>query len=244
MRQTWDDVGFCDHCDEETPHRYSSDGHERDSSGDLHECLVCHWQFSGLTGRYEPPSYEDRSKPIDDRIAFLRAIAEDDGNAPRLVYADWLEEHDEGRWAAIIRGTCKGRTIGTNDASWLRQEKTPAAWRLVSWDRGLVTHVMTDGQTLQMTGWAFLLHPVTSITLTFTESWPLMHEPAEYLFCLKQIVADFDGIPNLKRIVEVLPSVKLVQKQSAAGRLVERPIAGELAQYAMEAMELELEQGH
>lgn len=54
--EAWrDDVHYCDHCERDTPHDAHDSGHERDSSGDWRECLVCRWRYSGLTGRYSPP---------------------------------------------------------------------------------------------------------------------------------------------------------------------------------------------
>src|SRR5947209_17245936 len=43
-----------------------------------------------------------------DRAAFLRAIDESpDDNLPRLIYADWLEEHGEPERAEFIRVQCE-----------------------------------------------------------------------------------------------------------------------------------------
>lgn len=45
---------------------------------------------------------------MSDRDALLAAItAEPDEDTPRLVYADWLDEHDEGDRAAFIRAQCE-----------------------------------------------------------------------------------------------------------------------------------------
>jgi uncharacterized protein (TIGR02996 family) len=47
------------------------------------------------------------SLPVGERAAFVRAICEEpDEDGPRLVYADWLEEHGEGDWAQFIRLAC------------------------------------------------------------------------------------------------------------------------------------------
>src|SRR5690242_16278731 len=43
-----------------------------------------------------------------DRAAFLRAIAANpDDDLPRLVYADWLDEHGEPERAEFIRVQCE-----------------------------------------------------------------------------------------------------------------------------------------
>lgn len=45
---------------------------------------------------------------MNDRIAFLRRIIETpDDDVPRLVFADWLQEHDEDERAAFIRAQCE-----------------------------------------------------------------------------------------------------------------------------------------
>jgi uncharacterized protein (TIGR02996 family) len=45
---------------------------------------------------------------VHDRDALLRAIvAAPDDDAPRLVYADWLDEHGEAARAEFIRLQCK-----------------------------------------------------------------------------------------------------------------------------------------
>ncbi len=44
----------------------------------------------------------------DETVAFLRAVAESDADdAPRLVFADWLEEHGRGARAEFIRIQCE-----------------------------------------------------------------------------------------------------------------------------------------
>jgi hypothetical protein len=49
------DTRFCDHCDDDTWHRCSDSGHERDSSWDYQECLKCKWYKFGLSAKYGPP---------------------------------------------------------------------------------------------------------------------------------------------------------------------------------------------
>ena len=45
---------------------------------------------------------------MDDREALLRAaVASPDDDLPRLVYADWLEEHDDPGQAAFVRAQCE-----------------------------------------------------------------------------------------------------------------------------------------
>jgi len=46
---------FCDHCERDTQHNCRDSDHERDSSADYQECLVCHWYCTGMSGEYHPP---------------------------------------------------------------------------------------------------------------------------------------------------------------------------------------------
>lgn len=50
-----EDEHYCTNCNEYTNHRCYYSNHERDSSQDRFECLVCGWIYLGITGEYEPP---------------------------------------------------------------------------------------------------------------------------------------------------------------------------------------------
>ncbi len=51
-----------------------------------------------------------------DRAAFLRAIADNpDDDLPRLVYADWLDEHGEPERAEFIRVQCELARLPQDD---------------------------------------------------------------------------------------------------------------------------------
>lgn len=49
------DECFCDHCEKDTDHLCYCSGHERDSSGDWRQCLVCNYRYSGFDGKYHAP---------------------------------------------------------------------------------------------------------------------------------------------------------------------------------------------
>lgn len=49
-----DDI-TCPNCKKETPHALRDGGHERDSSADRKECLVCGWYSLGMFSGYRPP---------------------------------------------------------------------------------------------------------------------------------------------------------------------------------------------
>jgi len=56
---------------------------------------------------------------MDDRAALLRAIVESpDDDAPRLVYADWLDERGESDRAEFIRLQCAIHGSPMPDAEW------------------------------------------------------------------------------------------------------------------------------
>lgn len=48
------DDRYCGHCDRDTPHKCRYSRHERDSSDDYVECLVCHWYATGMSSEYQP----------------------------------------------------------------------------------------------------------------------------------------------------------------------------------------------
>lgn len=46
---------YCPNCKQETVHDVTDWQHERDRSNDRSECTVCHFYWSGMTGKYYPP---------------------------------------------------------------------------------------------------------------------------------------------------------------------------------------------
>lgn len=52
MNDTYHDTRFCTHCDAETDHLCRDSGHERDSSRDWQQCLVCKRYQFGHSGYY------------------------------------------------------------------------------------------------------------------------------------------------------------------------------------------------
>jgi uncharacterized protein (TIGR02996 family) len=63
--------------------------------------------------------------------AFLQTIAADpDDDAPRLVYADWLEEHAESAFAGLIRVQCELAQLRDENDYWLELKvREEALWR-------------------------------------------------------------------------------------------------------------------
>lgn len=53
--ECYDDVRYCGHCDQDTPQRCRDDDHERDSSNDYQECVICGWWLTGLRREWSPP---------------------------------------------------------------------------------------------------------------------------------------------------------------------------------------------
>ncbi|MGL6094513.1 MAG: TIGR02996 domain-containing protein [Fimbriiglobus sp.] len=51
-----------------------------------------------------------------DREPFLHAIfAAPADDVPRLVFADWLDEHGDAAWAELIRVSCERHRLPTDD---------------------------------------------------------------------------------------------------------------------------------
>lgn len=63
--------------------------------------------------------------------AFLRSILADlDNDTPRLVYADWLEEHDQPEWAEFIRIECEQARIHKDPEVAPNRWDNPRYWEL------------------------------------------------------------------------------------------------------------------
>ncbi len=53
---------------------------------------------------------------MDEKQAFLNAIIDEpDDDALRLIYADWLDDHDEPERAEFIRAQCDLASISIAD---------------------------------------------------------------------------------------------------------------------------------
>jgi uncharacterized protein (TIGR02996 family) len=54
---------------------------------------------------------------MNERAALLRAICETpDDDTPRLVFADWLQEHGEEERAEFIRVQCEAARLAADDS--------------------------------------------------------------------------------------------------------------------------------
>lgn len=53
---------WCGHCEKTTLQHVRDSGHERDSSGDSQECLVCRWTRCGMSWRWWPPTKDDKAE--------------------------------------------------------------------------------------------------------------------------------------------------------------------------------------
>ena len=49
----YEDERYCPFCDRDTKQKCKDSDHERDSSGDYAECLICGAVYTGYSGRYE-----------------------------------------------------------------------------------------------------------------------------------------------------------------------------------------------
>ena len=117
--------------------------------------------------------YSARATMTDE--AFLKAIlADPDDDAPRLIYADWLDEHGDGDRAEFIRAQCgPGRPdlearardlLAVHEASWV----APLRGLAVAWEfrRGFVEAVTCDARTFaRRARELFALAPVSALRL-------------------------------------------------------------------------------
>ena len=49
------DERYCDNCDDFTMQSCIDSTHERDSSADWRKCLVCEFEYDGISGKYYKP---------------------------------------------------------------------------------------------------------------------------------------------------------------------------------------------
>src|SRR5262245_10663761 len=113
---------------------------------------------------------------MTEQDALLRVILltpEDD--VARLVYADWLEEHDEASYAAFIRYQIEsGRTgnfvCGHDSTGWFPGTHELGDKASVTVSRGFVSHIELPATAfLTHARDIFRRHPVTSVRLTDRE---------------------------------------------------------------------------
>jgi uncharacterized protein (TIGR02996 family) len=79
-----------------------------------------------------PPKPEVVPRPLTPQDeAFLQAILEaPEDDAPRLVYADWLEENGDPERAEFIRVQIRFSSLGPDDPAWARlQAREQALWK-------------------------------------------------------------------------------------------------------------------
>lgn len=106
-----------------------------------------------------------------DEAAFLRAIlAAPDDDLPRLVYADWLEEHGKAKLAERIRRQVgNGKTFKINGLRGFQTGTASGAGNeeLVTWRRGFVEGIRCGAAWWLSNGDAVCeRHPVRAVALT------------------------------------------------------------------------------
>jgi len=66
---------------------------------------------------------------VTDREALYQAVlANPEDDLPRLVFADWLEEHGEGAYAAFIRVQCELARVPEYDVAWAKARLDEDRW--------------------------------------------------------------------------------------------------------------------
>jgi len=145
---------------------------------------------------------------LTDAFAFIRAIhAAPDDAAPRLVFADWLEENGEPGRADLIRRMCRaptyvftwsrrarhGRHVHAESVGAIRglKGRVQAVYRdewphlpgveLIQVCRGLIESIDIRPQSfLVHAGEIFARHPVVSVRLCGLHTWLSATRPGEY----------------------------------------------------------------
>lgn len=113
---------------------------------------------------------------MTDRRSFIEAIrAAPEDDAPRLVYADWLDEHDDSRWATFIRSHVANPDERLASSLPLPLSQTIFAGECwsglpasqIGLTRGFASRLeCTAAFWLQWAAAILAEHPVTSVTLT------------------------------------------------------------------------------
>jgi uncharacterized protein (TIGR02996 family) len=133
---------------------------------------------------------------MPDADTFLRAVLEKpDDDAPRLIYADWLDENGDPERAEFIRLQCalaarqpvRGRDANPNFLAMLRREdqlleRHAATWQApfesgrnlsLTFRRGFVENVVADAHTfVQIAEELFRRSPVRHLRLTWKDFEP------------------------------------------------------------------------
>jgi uncharacterized protein (TIGR02996 family) len=86
---------------------------------------------------------------MTDRDAFLRAICENpDDDTPRLVYADWLDEHGEVKRAEFIRVSCELEQVEEFGPRW--RALCERSWKLLDPNRTKWSSELADRKLLNI----------------------------------------------------------------------------------------------
>src|SRR5262245_23073250 len=103
--------------------------------------------------------------------AFLRSIIEaPDDDAPRLVYADWLEENGDPERAEFIRVQCRLASLDEDDPEHRGEWAGPLVGRVRCWHfrRGFVEWVeMKAGEFLEEANWLLDFAPIRELAVEF-----------------------------------------------------------------------------
>lgn len=108
-----------------------------------------------------------------ERESFIREICKrPDDDTVRLVFADWLDEHDESEWATSIR-----EQIATGKIFRALYEDCSSG--IVSISRGFISTIdIPCAEFMKHAGELFSRHPITKVSLT--DRSPDYYIPDEY----------------------------------------------------------------
>lgn len=168
---------------------------------------------------------------MDHEDAFVQAVVEDpDDDAPRLVFADWLDDHGEADRAALIRTQCALAKIDQHDprrselerreddllaehgAKWVKAEVPLAFRRANRFRRGFAEHTSGKAETFVARRTHLAALPASSVRLARshpddlrafgTLPWPGLRNLHLYDFRSESlpVLLDAPYLPELRKL--------------------------------------------
>jgi len=121
-------------------------------------------ESDGIVQEQDVDDAQIEVEPMDERAELLRTVIESpDDDAPRLVFADWVEEHGEHERAEFIRFQCRLESLDDNpeeterlrererelldEFAWAWAEEFGTELRQWSYRRGLIERVEVNLDT-------------------------------------------------------------------------------------------------
>lgn len=125
---------YCDHCEADTQQRCIDSGHERDSSGDYQECLVCGWHRWGF-GDWQPPEIPPYTvMRMTEGPCDVQGVLKPDTQSPPLhlrTFADFPKVNDPWPDAYYPEDAAWVYTLTPAGSQWLVEwNLVPLQWSI------------------------------------------------------------------------------------------------------------------